>query len=85
MLEEFLIKEFPTDKFTPVKKGQRGADVIQSVVIKGEAIGNILHESKDVLNFDEKWVQKLLDDMEKLMQQLDSFLQKPCQENLKVL
>ena len=66
LLEEFLIKEFPTDKFTPVKKGQRGADVIQSVVIKGEAIGNILHESKDVLNFDEKWVQKLLDDMGKV-------------------
>ena len=66
LLEEFLIKEFPTDKFTPVKKGQRGADVIQSVVIKGEAIGNILHESKDVMNFDEKWVQKLLDDMGKV-------------------
>lgn len=66
LLEEFLIKEFPTDKFTPVKKGQRGADVIQSVIIKGEAIGNILHESKDVLNFDEKWVQKLLDDMGKV-------------------
>lgn len=66
LLEEYLQKEFPTDKFTPVKKGQRGADVIQSVVIKGEAIGNILHESKDVINFDEKWVQKLLNDMGKV-------------------
>jgi len=66
LLEGFLKKEFPTDKFIPIKKGQRGADVIQSVVIKGEAIGNILHESKDVINFDEKWVQKLLDDMSKV-------------------
>jgi len=66
LLEEFLKREFPMDNFTPVKKGQRGADVIQSVIIKGEAIGNILHESKDVINFDEKWVQKLLDDMGKV-------------------
>tara|TARA_B100001057_G_scaffold169909_1_gene170685 strand:- start:3665 stop:4804 length:1140 start_codon:yes stop_codon:yes gene_type:complete len=66
LLEEYLTKEFPMDKFTPVKKGQRGADVMQSVVIKGEPIGNILHESKDVMNFDEKWVQKLLNDMSKV-------------------
>ena len=66
LLEEFLKREFPMDNFTPVKKGQRGADVIQSVIIKGDTIGNILHESKDVLNFDEKWVQKLLDDMGKV-------------------
>ena len=66
LLEEYLEKEFPSDKFKSVKKGQRGGDVIQSVVIKGEQVGNILHESKDVLNFDEKWVQKLLDDMSKV-------------------
>ena len=66
LLEEYLEKEFPSDKFKAVKKGQRGGDVIQSVIIKGEQVGNILHESKDVLNFDEKWVQKLLDDMSKV-------------------
>ena len=66
LLEEYLEKEFPSDKFKSVKKGQRGGDVIQSVFIKGEPVGNILHESKDVLNFDEKWVQKLLDDMSKV-------------------
>jgi len=66
LLEEYLEKEFPSDKFKSVKKGQRGGDVIQSVIIKGEQVGNILHESKDVLNFDEKWVQKLLDDMSKV-------------------
>ena len=66
LLEEYLEKEFPSDKFKSVKKGQRGGDVIQSVIIKGEQVGNILHESKDVINFDEKWVQKLLDDMSKV-------------------
>ena len=66
LLEEYLSKEFPKDKFKEVKKGQRGADVIQTVMVNGEAMGNILHESKDVLNFDEKWVTKLLDDMTKV-------------------
>ena len=66
LLEEFLIKEFPGDKFEPVKKGKRGGDVIQSVITKGETVGKILFESKDVINFDEKWVQKLLDDMSRV-------------------
>ncbi len=66
LLEDYLSDEFPMDIFKEVKKGQRGADVIQTVMIKGEAAGNILHESKDVLNFDEKWVAKLLNDMSKV-------------------
>ncbi len=66
LLEEYLEKEFPSDKFEAVKKGQKGGDIIQSVIIKGESVGNILYESKDVLNFDEKWVQKLLNDMSKV-------------------
>mgnify|MGYP007063406198 CR=1 FL=1 len=66
LLEEYLEKEFPTDKFEAVKKGQKGGDIIQSVIIKGKPLGNILYESKDVLNFDEKWVQKLLNDMSKV-------------------
>jgi len=66
LLEEYLEKEFPSDKFEAVKKGQKGGDIIQSVIIKGDPVGNILYESKDVLNFDEKWVQKLLNDMSKV-------------------
>ena len=63
LLEEFLRKEFPDDKFEPVKKGKRGADIIQLVQMKKQTAGKIIHESKDVLNFDEKWVSKLLNDM----------------------
>ena len=64
ILEDYLKEEFPYDNFEPVKKGKRGADVIQYVQNKNnETVGKILHESKDVLNFDEKWVSKLLDDM----------------------
>ena len=63
LIEEFLKKEFPHDKYEAVKKGKRGADVIQFVQAKNETVGKILYESKDVLNFDEKWVSKLIDDM----------------------
>tara|TARA_B100001123_G_scaffold65491_1_gene72597 strand:- start:398 stop:1453 length:1056 start_codon:yes stop_codon:yes gene_type:complete len=60
---EFLKKEFPFDKYEDVEKGKKGADVIQFVQSKNQTIGKILHESKDVLKFDEKWVGKLLNDM----------------------
>ena len=63
LIEEYLKKQFPMDQYEPVKKGKRGADVIQFVHHKQEEVGKILHESKDVLNFDEKWVGKLIDDM----------------------
>ena len=62
-IEEFLKKEFPYDKYKDVEKGKKGADVIQFVQSKNQTIGKILHESKDVLKFDEKWVGKLLNDM----------------------
>ena len=63
LIEEFLKKYFPMDQYEPVKKGKRGADVIQFIYHQQREIGKILHESKDVLNFDEKWVGKLIDDM----------------------
>ena len=63
LIEEYLKKQFPMDQYEPVKKGKRGADVIQFVHHKQQEVGKILHESKDVMNFDEKWVGKLIDDM----------------------
>jgi len=63
LIEEYLKKQFPMDQYEPVKKGKRGADVIQFVYNEQQEVGKILHESKDVLNFDEKWVGKLIDDM----------------------
>ena len=39
LLEEFLRKEFPEDKFEPVKKGKRGADIIQLVQMKKQTAG----------------------------------------------
>ena len=65
ILEEFLAKEFPNDKFEAVKKGKKGGDVIQFVQFRDKSVGKILHERKEVLKFDEEWVIKLINDMAK--------------------
>ncbi|MCY4561641.1 MAG: DUF2130 domain-containing protein [Flavobacteriaceae bacterium] len=62
VIEEFLKKKFPDDKIVEVKKGQRGADVIQ-IVNDGSECGKIVYESKRTKNFMNKWIDKLKDDM----------------------
>src|SRR3990167_3841322 len=61
-LEALLKKEFPDDGISEVKKGQRGADVIQTVIDKnGQACGLILWESKNA-QWHEGWLKKLRED-----------------------
>lgn len=61
-LEELLKKEFPDDEIKEVKKGQRGADVIQIVINKlGQPCGTILWESKNA-QWQEGWLKKLRED-----------------------
>jgi len=60
-LEELLRREFPDDEISEVKKGQRGADIIQSVHDKmGRLCGKILWESKNA-QWSEGWIKKLRD------------------------
>ncbi|OGG08754.1 hypothetical protein A2154_00410 [Candidatus Gottesmanbacteria bacterium RBG_16_43_7] len=61
-IEAILKKEFPQDQVSEVKKGQRGADVIQKVIDKrGNACGIILWESKNA-QWSETWLRKLRED-----------------------
>lgn len=61
-LEEILRREFHDDKISEVKKGQRGADVIQAVFDKmGRKCGTILWESKNA-QWSESWIKKLRED-----------------------
>ncbi len=61
-LEEKLRAEFPMDKITDVKKGQRGADITQIVVDKlGRSSGTILWESKNA-KWSDGWISKLKED-----------------------
>ena len=67
LLEDFLKAKFPYDKIEPVKKGKKGGDLIQTVIDKkNNQAGIILHERKEVLKFDEYWINKLLNDMAKI-------------------
>ncbi len=61
-LEELLRKEFPRDNIEEVKKGQRGADIVQHVIDKnGKECGVILWESKNA-QWSDTWIPKLKED-----------------------
>lgn len=61
-LEEVLKTSFPYDRIEPVRKGARGADVLQRVhTPTGQACGTIIWEAKRAEAWSEKWVQKLKD------------------------
>lgn len=61
-LEELLRKEFPDDNIIEIKKGQRGADILQEVNdTKGRRCGSILWESKNA-EWLESWITKLKED-----------------------
>lgn len=62
-LERELSVAFPFDRIEPVKKGARGADVIQGVRARnGQEVGTILWESKRAENWSNAWIQKPKDD-----------------------
>lgn len=61
-IETKLKSEFPSDKIIEVKKGQRGADVMQEVIDKlGRKCGTILWESKNA-KWTDRWINKLKED-----------------------
>jgi hypothetical protein len=63
-LEEDLSRNFPFDEIVEVKKGQRGADVLQKVRTNtGFHSGTIIWETKRAKNWSGDWVPKLKDDM----------------------
>lgn len=61
-----LIKLFPTDEISDVKKGELGGDVRQIVKTqRGTDCGMMLWERKRTKSWDEKWVSKLKEDMQR--------------------
>ena len=62
-LEDLLRNAFPFDVVTPVAKGKRGADCIQTVRNKfGQECGRIIYESKRTQSFSNDWIEKLKTD-----------------------
>jgi hypothetical protein len=67
LLETILHNTFPHDKITPVGKGVRGADCIQTVCNPfGSECGKIIYESKRTAGFSIDWIDKLKADMRSL-------------------
>jgi hypothetical protein len=64
-LEHTLASSFLYDQIDEVKKGVRGADVIQTVrTTMGQVCGKIVWEAKRAENWTDKWLQKLKDDQQ---------------------
>lgn len=64
-IENLLRQAFPHDKIEPVKKGARGADVIQTVLTRlGQSCGKIVWEAKRAEKWSKAWIQKLKDDQQ---------------------
>ena len=62
-LESILADAFRHDRIEEVKKGQRGADVLQSVCTPtGQVCGKIIWEAKRAEHWSDKWLTKLKDD-----------------------
>ncbi len=62
-LERMLREQFPADIISEVKKGQFGADLLQTVRNSfGRTVGIIVWESKQTENFSDKWLPKLRED-----------------------
>ncbi len=64
-LQEILQQTFKFDKFSDVKKGLKGADIIQTVFnSSGKDCGTILWETKNTKTFMGDWVEKLKKDQQ---------------------
>lgn len=69
-LEQTLRREFPEDRIAEVKKGERGADISQTVIDKlGRGCGMILWESKNA-QWSDGWLKKLREDQRAARAQL---------------
>ncbi|MDD5135057.1 MAG: DUF2130 domain-containing protein [Phycisphaerae bacterium] len=64
-LKDILQQTFPFDRIEEVKKGQRGADVVQTVRnTTGKECGKILWEAKNTQAFNKDWIEKLKKDQQ---------------------
>lgn len=82
-IEKILKKEFPQDIIEEVKKGQRGADIVQQVIDKrGQKNGIILWESKNA-KWQQGWLKKLREDQRQINADLAILVSKNLPSNFK--
>ena len=62
-IEEWLEEQFPLDAIEEIKKGQSGADCLQTVRNLGKDCGTIYYESKRTKTFQKNWIDKFKADI----------------------
>ena len=63
-IEEWLTNQFPLDTIIEIKKGERGADCIQTVHTRQrQNCGTIYYESKRTKDFGGTWIEKFKNDI----------------------
>jgi hypothetical protein len=66
-LKEILLKLFPFDLVEDVAKGRSGADLVHTVRnAKGQVCGTIIYESKNTKSYQREWIDKLLQDRQRI-------------------
>ena len=64
-IEEWLAEKFPLDTIDEIKKGERGADCLQTVNTRTrQNCGTIYYESKRTKNFQPSWIEKFKADIQ---------------------
>ncbi|MBF6320370.1 DUF2130 domain-containing protein [Nocardia cyriacigeorgica] len=63
VLADELRRRFPSDDITVVARGRRGGDVVHVVRESNLDCGTIVWECKQTQRFEQKWVQKLAEDV----------------------
>lgn len=62
-LEKILRDLYPTDEINEIKKGQKGADVLQTIKTNfGQICGKIYYESKRTKDYQNSWLKKFRED-----------------------
>lgn len=63
-IEEWLSEKFPLDSIQEIKKGERGADCLQTVNTRSrQNCGTIYYESKRTKHFQANWIEKFKADI----------------------
>lgn len=82
-LLDVLRDAFPTDEFERIKKGQSGADILQTVRSRaGQVCGRILWESKRTKNWSHGWLAKLRDDQRAIKADLAALVSESLPEGV---
>ena len=80
-LTEILTREFPEDEIIEIRKGERGADLVQIVKSSGKEFGKIIWEVKNTKNWSERWIPKLKDDQKEVSADISVLVTKALPQN----